>query len=154
MIFSKKKIKTMRTTLFYKCTCGHPLHQLQFSYWDDDDKMIFIDYVSTRGSSFWQRLKIAFWYLFNKEDILHADVVLEKDDIREMMEAFQKFLVCMNHDDFECRRCGGEVEKICPTCRRLFCTKCVTKKSEKTLPHKNNQCWGCGEITVDYSTFY
>lgn len=47
---------------YIECDCGWFGHTVRLSYWPDDGE-VYIDVCLVQGLPWWQRLRVAFWYL-------------------------------------------------------------------------------------------
>lgn len=74
----------------FRCECGLPEHSVNFRYIDDwehpDEPVVYLEPFLTTYNSFWQRLSVAFKYLFKNQRGLgqYEEVLLTQKDLYRM----------------------------------------------------------------------
>lgn len=73
--------------IYIRCNCGTSHHYLCFDYdldfWGDDELCVAL--VSTRTSDFWQRLRSAWKHVFGLNDLLMADVIIKREQLKKLL---------------------------------------------------------------------
>ncbi len=72
--------------LFVPCTCYTAHHFLRFMEDPDSPEWLSVDFVSTRNGSIWHRIKWALKHVFGREDLILADIIIKRDDLRKALE--------------------------------------------------------------------
>lgn len=85
------------STLFVSCGCGDPDHYICLQHHLDSDCWELSEmrvYVRTHsGVPWWKRLKLAWKYLVNGEDLpLHGEIILCEDNGRLLYRALERWL--------------------------------------------------------------
>ncbi|OIN06101.1 hypothetical protein BFS86_19545 [Shewanella algae] len=72
--------------LHVRCECHHPLHFIDFDFWPDDKwgDEITASFVGGQNPSFLTRLSVAVKYVFGRERLVEADIILTKEKALEL----------------------------------------------------------------------
>lgn len=81
--------------LHVRCECHHPLHFIDFDFWPDDKwgDEITASFVGGQNPSFLTRLKVAAKYVFGRDRLVQADVLLTKEKALELAEFLREAVV-------------------------------------------------------------
>lgn len=77
---------TERELLFVPCTCDTAYHFLRVSEDMDRDAYLYVEFVSTRNGSIWHRIKWALKHVFGREDLVYADIIIKRSDLRAALK--------------------------------------------------------------------
>lgn len=72
--------------LHVRCECHHPLHFIDFDFWPDDKwgDEITASFIGGQNPSFLARLKVAAKYVFGRDRLVEADIILTKEKALEL----------------------------------------------------------------------
>lgn len=83
----EERIPPTRSLIFVPCTCLATEHFLRISPDLDDPETVVVEFLSTRDRSFWRRLKWALKHVFQRQDLVFADVIVRRDELRAALDA-------------------------------------------------------------------
>ena len=82
---------------FCECKCGDPEHLLVFDFWkwrkeaEDEDGDIDVYFTSNWHQTLWQRIKMAFKFIFFRESFYLSDSVwITKENIHQLEAVINK----------------------------------------------------------------
>lgn len=78
----------------FRCICADPNHQFNIvSFLDSEDDECWIQIKLTNHNSFWQRLKSAFYYIFNikNRNLDWDEIILDTKTRQELISKLQTF---------------------------------------------------------------
>lgn len=81
-------IPSYRKMMFVPCQCGDATHFLRFTVDTDTPIAFWVDFVSTRSPSLWRRIKNALRYVFSRDELIYADIIIERAELERMLEEF------------------------------------------------------------------
>lgn len=67
--------------LYIPCTCSTAYHCLVIREDEDIPEDLYVEFVSTRAGSLWHRIKWALKYVFGREDLVFADIIIKRQDL-------------------------------------------------------------------------
>lgn len=73
--------------VYIPCRCGSAHHFLRIQDDPDIPEAVCIDFVSGSSAPFWVRVARALKYVFWREELVYADLFIDRDTLKAAMEA-------------------------------------------------------------------
>ncbi len=83
------KSKILKRRRILECSCGMPNHLLIFDY-DEEFKYVSISFEYKKDIPFFKRIRLAFNYLFRKEELCYNDIIIHTEHIDQLDELVQE----------------------------------------------------------------
>jgi hypothetical protein len=74
--------------IYIRCECGSSHHHLCFDYdtefWAEDE--MGVAFVATKSGFFWHRVRNAWKHVFGREDLVLADIIIKREQLRKLLD--------------------------------------------------------------------